>query len=95
MHHQDASGIVQEIFTRSREHGCTGFPSKQLTVETDFEPLDLMADGRLRQAQRDGCFCYASVLPDCGERPQRIDFQSATVQLVHGPIHLGLQVTLA
>ena len=54
MQAKDAAGIVQEILPGRREGGAAGPPVQEVAVEARLQPLDLVADGRLRQAERLG-----------------------------------------
>jgi hypothetical protein len=83
---EDAAGIVQEILARRREHRSSRFSSEKLAVEADFESFDFMAYGRLGETQCGGGSGNAAMVADCAKRPHSVDFQTATIQLDHGPL---------
>lgn len=88
MQAEDFPGIIQQILSGCGKHRSARAPAEQVTIEARLEPFDLVADGRLRQAQGLGRAGYPAVTPDRPQGAQRIDFQTSAVELFHcGPSH--------
>src|SRR3990167_593930 len=76
--------ITQQVFARRRKGRRAGFAGQQIAVEAGFQPLDLVADRRLRQAKRLGSAGDAAMLPDRAQGPQRVNIKASGRKVSHG-----------
>ena len=88
---QNAPRIAKQILSGRGEHRRICFPGEDFAVETRFESLDLVADGRLRQAENLGRARDAAVLLDRDERAQGVDIQAAGHHSSHDNTRLKLK----